>query len=268
MSSFIRKRAFANLVSLLGPVVMVFFLSRLTGDSASLFLPVDATEQMREEFRQLHGFNDPLLTQFGRHVWDPLHLDFGASIRRARPAIDVVLEAFVWTLQLAVITMTLVAVAVIVVGLLAAFRAGGLCDRIAPLTSLIGASGPDFLGRHRRLRGVLGGPGLADHIRHWYRLAPDPADRRAVHPALWPDRAGGARLDDLGPVLRLGKDRPRPGGAFAPHHLRPRPAQRHAAGRHRDRRPGGGAAERGRRGRDDLRLPRRRQADDRRYPAT
>ncbi|WP_231486637.1 ABC transporter permease [Paracoccus pantotrophus] len=148
MSSFIRKRAFASLVSLLGPVVMVFFLSRLTGDSASLFLPVDATEQMREEFRQLHGFNDPLLTQFGRHVWDPLHLDFGASIRRARPAIDVVLEAFVWTLQPAVITMTLVAVAVavvvIAVGLLAAFRAGGLFDRIAPLTSLIGASGPDF----------------------------------------------------------------------------------------------------------------------------
>lgn len=144
MSSFIRKRAFASLISLFGLVVMVFFLSRLTGDPASLFLPVDATEQMREEFRQLHGFNDPLLTQFGRYLWDLVHLDFGESIRRARPAIDVVMEAFVWTLQLAVITMTLVTAAAIVVGSLAAFRAGGIFDRIASLTSLIGASAPDF----------------------------------------------------------------------------------------------------------------------------
>ena len=144
MSNFIRKRAFASLISLLGLVVMVFFLSRLTGDPAALVLPVDATEQMREEFRQLHGLNDPLLTQFGRYVWDLLHLDFGESIRRARPAIDVVLEAFVWTLQLAVITMVLVTAAAIVVGSLAAFRVGGVFDRIASLTSLIGASAPDF----------------------------------------------------------------------------------------------------------------------------
>ena len=88
MSSFIRKRVFASLISLLGLVVMVFFLSRLTGDPAALFLPVDATEQMREEFRQIHGLNDPLMTQFGRYIWDLLHLDFGESIRRARPAID------------------------------------------------------------------------------------------------------------------------------------------------------------------------------------
>lgn len=144
MSSFIRKRVFASLISLIGLVVMVFFLSRLTGDPASLFLPVDATEQMREEFRQIHGLNDPLLTQFGRYVWDLLHLDFGESIRRARPAIDVVLEAFVWTLQLAIITMVLVTAAAIMVGSLAAFRVGGVFDRIASLTSLIGASAPDF----------------------------------------------------------------------------------------------------------------------------
>ena len=38
MLSFIRKRAVASLISLIGLVVMVFFLSRLTGDPAALFL--------------------------------------------------------------------------------------------------------------------------------------------------------------------------------------------------------------------------------------
>ncbi|RJL18484.1 ABC transporter permease [Paracoccus siganidrum] len=144
MMSFIRKRAFASLISLILLVVAVFFLSRLTGDPAALYLPSEASEEMRRQFREIHGLNDPILVQFGRYVWDLLHLDFGDSVRRARPAFEVVSEAFLWTLQLAVITMTLVTAAAIVVGSLAAFRVGGFFDRIASLTSLIGASAPDF----------------------------------------------------------------------------------------------------------------------------
>ncbi|SMG50242.1 MULTISPECIES: ABC transporter permease [unclassified Paracoccus (in: a-proteobacteria)] len=144
MMSFIRKRAFASLISLILLVVAVFFLSRLTGDPAALYLPSEASEEMRQQFREIYGLNDPILVQFGRYVWDLLHLDFGDSVRRARPAFEVVSEAFLWTLQLAVITMTLVTVAAIVVGSMAAFRVGGFFDRIASLTSLIGASAPDF----------------------------------------------------------------------------------------------------------------------------
>lgn len=143
MLRFIRKRAVASLFSLVGLVVIVFFLSRLTGDPASLFLPVDATDAMRQQFRDLHGLNDPLPVQFGRYLGDLVQLDFGESLRKARPAIDVVLEAFVWTLQLALITMTIVTVLAIVIGSLAAWR-GGLFDRVASILSLIGASAPDF----------------------------------------------------------------------------------------------------------------------------
>jgi len=144
MLSFIRKRAVASLISLIGLVVMVFFLSRLTGDPAALFLPVEAPEEMKNQFRELHGLNDPLLVQFGRYVGDIVTGDLGQSLRKARPALDVVLEAFVWTLWLAVITMSLVTVAAIVVGALAAFRVGGFFDRLSSIVSLVGASVPDF----------------------------------------------------------------------------------------------------------------------------
>ncbi|MFN7124866.1 MAG: ABC transporter permease [Allorhizobium sp.] len=144
MLSFIRKRAVASLISLIGLVVMVFFLSRLTGDPAALFLPVEASEEMKNQFRELHGLNDPLLVQFGRYVGDVVTGDLGESLRKARPALDVVLEAFVWTLWLAVITMSLVTAAAIVVGSLAAFRAGGFFDRFSSIVSLVGASVPDF----------------------------------------------------------------------------------------------------------------------------
>ncbi|MGK9230212.1 ABC transporter permease [Inquilinus limosus] len=144
MLRLVRQRTLASLISLVGLIVLVFFLSRLTGDPTSLFLPIDATQEMRDQFRQIHGLDDPLLVQFGRYLGDLVHLDFGESIRKARPAIDVVLEAFVWTLQLALITMALVMAAAVVVGSLAAFRIGGFFDRLASTISLVAAAAPDF----------------------------------------------------------------------------------------------------------------------------
>lgn len=144
MRTFLTKRAFASLISLLFLIVAVFFLSRLTGDPTNLYLPVDASLESRERFRALHGLDDPLIMQFGRYVADLMVLDFGESIRRSRPALDVVLEAFQWTLMLAAITMVIVTISAIVIGSLAAFRVGGLFDRTATFFSLIGASAPDF----------------------------------------------------------------------------------------------------------------------------
>jgi len=144
MLHFARRRLLASLVSLFGLVVLVFFLTRLTGDPTDLFLPIDATQAMRDQFREIHGLNDPLIVQFGRYVWVLVRLDFGESIRRARPAIDVVLEAFTWTFQLAVITMGLVAVSAVVMGSLCAFFVGRVFDRVVTFVSLIGASAPDF----------------------------------------------------------------------------------------------------------------------------
>ncbi|MBC9247641.1 ABC transporter permease [Paracoccus sp. 11-3] len=144
MGKFIGKRALASGISLVGLVILVFFLSRLTGDPTDLYLPLDASVEAREQFREMHGFNDPLIVQFGRYVSDLAQGNFGESIRQARPAMEVVLQAFGWTLQLAVITMSLVTVAAIIVGSLAAFNVGGVFDRIATFFSLVGASAPDF----------------------------------------------------------------------------------------------------------------------------
>ncbi|MCA8880051.1 MAG: ABC transporter permease [Rhodobacteraceae bacterium] len=144
MRQFLARRAVASLVSLAFLVIAVFFLSRLTGDPTDLYLPVDASLEAREQFRQLHGLNDPLIVQFWHYLKDLAVLDFGESIRRARPALDVVLEAFQWTLALALSTMALVTVSAIVMGALAAFHVGGVFDRIATFFSLIGASAPDF----------------------------------------------------------------------------------------------------------------------------
>ncbi|WP_172332595.1 ABC transporter permease [Mangrovicoccus sp. HB161399] len=144
MQRFLAKRAVSSGVSLILLVIAVFFLSRLTGDPTDLYLPIDASQEARENFRALHGLDQPLIVQFFSYLGDLVRLDFGESIRRARPALEVVTEAFAWTLQLAVITMAIVSGAAITLGSLAAFNLGGIFDRIATFFSLIGASAPDF----------------------------------------------------------------------------------------------------------------------------
>ena len=144
MGSFLGKRAFASAISLVGLVVLVFFLSRLTGDPTDLYLAVDASQESRENFRELHGLNDPLIVQFGHYIGDLVRLDFGMSIRRSEPAIDSVLHGFAWTFRLALASMSLAVFLAIVIGSLAAFRVGGVFDRLATFFSLMGASVPDF----------------------------------------------------------------------------------------------------------------------------
>ncbi|NQW00805.1 MAG: ABC transporter permease [Rhodospirillales bacterium] len=144
MHKYLTKRALHSFLSLAGLLVLVFFLARLTGDPGNLYLPIDATLEARQEFTEKHGLNDPIYVQFGRYVVDLAHGDLGESIRKQRPAIDVVLEAIPVTLSLAAVAMIIALLSSIVIGSLAAYRPGGVFDRVASIASLAGASAPDF----------------------------------------------------------------------------------------------------------------------------
>lgn len=144
MGAYVGRRSLQSAISLVGLIVLVFFLSRLTGDPTDLYLPLDASVEQRDAFRAKYGFGDPMLEQFGRFLVDLAQFDFGDSIRKARPALDVVLDAFPTTLRLAAVTMLVAIAAAIVIGSLAATRPGGVFDRIASVLSLMGASAPDF----------------------------------------------------------------------------------------------------------------------------
>ena len=130
--------------SLVGLIILVFFLVRLTGDPTNLFLPIDASLETRQEFSERHGFDQPLIVQFAKFVEGLAQGDFGESIRQRRPALEIALEAFPTTLMLAFLAMSVVITLALVIGALAAYRPGGVFDRIASITSLAGASAPEF----------------------------------------------------------------------------------------------------------------------------
>ena len=144
MIPYLTRRAVHSAFALLGLLIAVFFLARLTGDPTDLFLPTDATLADRLEFAQKHGYDRPATEQFAHFVGDVMEGNLGFSLRKQRPAIDLVLEAYPTTLKLASVTLLIGISLAIAVGALAAYRPGGLFDRMGSTFALVGASAPDF----------------------------------------------------------------------------------------------------------------------------
>ena len=144
MTAYLGRRALHSAIALIGLVLAVFFLARLTGDPTNLFLPIDASLETRKEFAQKHGFDRPAIEQFFSFLEDVSRGDLGYSMRKQRPAMELVLESYPTTLKLAGLTMVLAIGLAVLVGAIAAYRPGGVFDRIGSIASLAGASAPDF----------------------------------------------------------------------------------------------------------------------------
>lgn len=134
----------SSLLPLVVVAIGVFCLARLTGNPARLYLPINATEQMRAEFSERNGFDEPVLVQLFNYVADIVKLDFGTSLRTGEPAVSMVLRAFPATLQLAATTMLIAGIVAVGLGGLAAMNPGGAIDRFVSTMSMITASIPDF----------------------------------------------------------------------------------------------------------------------------
>lgn len=144
MGEFLARRMLHSIIAMASLIVLVFFLSRLTGDPAMLYLPENATREAVRQFRELHGFNDPVFVQFLRYLGDIAQLNFGYSIRRDMPAMEAVTQAYPWTLRLVGVTVLLAMLVAMTLGPLAAYRPGSPFDRVASVLSLAAASTPDF----------------------------------------------------------------------------------------------------------------------------
>lgn len=144
MLNYLRKRIVSSALPLVVVVVGVFALARMTGNPAALYLPLNATQQMRDDFTARNGLDQPLLLQMADYFGGVLRLDFGQSLRTGQDAAAMALRAFPATLQLAATTMVLAVLLALVVGCWAALKPNGIADRISSFVSMAAASIPDF----------------------------------------------------------------------------------------------------------------------------
>ena len=144
MLIYLRKRIVSSALPLVVVIVGVFALARMTGNPASLYLPLNATQQMRDDFTARNGLDQPLLVQMADYFGGVLRLDFGQSLRTGQDASAMALRGFPATLQLAATTLVLAVLLALVVGCWAALKPNGIADRISSFVSMAAASIPDF----------------------------------------------------------------------------------------------------------------------------
>ncbi len=144
MSTFLFRRLLQSLVVLFGVSFVVFAILHLTGDPALVLLPPDASAEDVRRFRELMGFNDPFLVQYGRFLTGALQGDFGQSIRHGEPAFGLVVERMPATFELAGAALLLALCLSIPAGILSAVRRNSLLDYVATVVALFGQSLPTF----------------------------------------------------------------------------------------------------------------------------
>lgn len=144
MLDFIIKRFLQVIVVVFLALTVVFFLIRLSGDPTTLFLPPDAPKEQIEEYRELLGYNRPLIVQYGDFMISAVQGDFGQSLRSQEDALSIVLSRVPATFQLAISALVLSLLIAIPLGVLSAYKRNTIFDRIAVGLTVVGQAVPSF----------------------------------------------------------------------------------------------------------------------------
>ena len=144
MTQYLIRRVAQSAFVFAGLITLIFFLARVTGDPTDLYLPLTATSEQRAEFSQAHGFDRPVLEQYGEFVANVVRLDFGTSLWLSQPALDPVLDRLPYTLVLSALTMAFSFSVALILGSLSALWPFSWIDRLTSFVSLLGVSIADF----------------------------------------------------------------------------------------------------------------------------
>ncbi len=149
MLRYIAQRLIAFLPTLLGVSVLVFFAMRLIpGDAITAQLGTEAgmlTPTQRAALERYYGLDKPPVEQYFIWLGEVTQGNLGFSIRHGKPVLEVILDRFPLTLQLALMSVIIALLIGIPIGVLSAVYHNTLIDLIGRLFALIGLALPNFL---------------------------------------------------------------------------------------------------------------------------
>jgi peptide/nickel transport system permease protein len=119
----------------IGVTTVVFFLIRLSGDPAILFLPPEASSEQIASLRREYELDQPLPVQYARYLQRVAQGDFGRSFGFGQPAMPLVLSRMGATLTLAVSGLGFAVLLGVPLAIVAALRRGTWLD-----TALVSAA--------------------------------------------------------------------------------------------------------------------------------
>lgn len=144
MFRFLITRIGQSILLMLGVLVLVFMMVRITGDPISLMAPRDATPEQRDQLRSAMGLDRPLPLQFTDYFTGILRGDLGRSLRLRQPNSRLIGQRLQPTVELALTAIVMAIVIAVPLGILGGVRPGSFIDGVARAVGLAGQTIPNF----------------------------------------------------------------------------------------------------------------------------
>ena len=146
MHAYIIRRIIATIPVMAVVGIFVFLLLHLTpGDPAAIIAGDYASPEDIKRIRAKLGLDEPIYIQFGTWVWQLMQGDLGISIFSDLPVSHLIAQRIEPTLALSVATIIMAVLFAVPLGVLAAWRAGTLIDRLSMVIAVFGFSVPVFV---------------------------------------------------------------------------------------------------------------------------
>lgn len=145
MHKYVLKRLFLLIPTLLGVIMIVFFIMELIPGTPGrailgVFAPQEAVDFLNEEL----GYNRPYLVRFFEYVFNVARGDFGNSYITRQPIASEIFSRFPTTLILAILSIVTSAMLGIPIGILSAVKQYSAFDIISTATALFLSAIPGF----------------------------------------------------------------------------------------------------------------------------
>ncbi|MDF2068180.1 MULTISPECIES: ABC transporter permease [unclassified Bacillus (in: firmicutes)] len=145
MSSYLFKRMFTMIITIIGVSVLVFLIIHLIpGNPINHILGDYATEESIKELEVRLGLDRSIPAQYFSYMLNAVQGDLGTSYITGYTVVEEILNRIPITAQLALYSMIFGSVTGIAIGVLAAVKKNTIYDQLAMLLALVGISAPGF----------------------------------------------------------------------------------------------------------------------------
>jgi peptide/nickel transport system permease protein len=144
MIRFILMRLLQTVIALIGISLLIFILVRATGNPIDLMRQNIANEEDVAATKAQWGLDKPYPEQYWLFMKGALHGDFGKSITKGRPVMDMIEQAAPNTLRLGITTFILSMALATILGVLAAVKRDSWIDNLVKFLAVLGQGLPGF----------------------------------------------------------------------------------------------------------------------------
>ena len=146
MLTYISRRVLATIPVMAIVALFVFSLLYIApGDPAAIIAGDQATPEQIAQIRVNLGLERPFLVRFTEWAWQILRGDLGISIFTSLPVTQLIRQRIEPTLSLMIVTLIFSVLVAVPMGVLAAWKAGSLLDRLVMAFAVVGFSVPVFV---------------------------------------------------------------------------------------------------------------------------